>query len=251
MKIEVASMSHIGRVRHRNEDALGHYEPPEEDVREVKGSMFLVADGMGGHRGGEIASKLAVDTIVSSFYASKDNDTLPALQQAFGDANRVIIEKSHEDVSLFGMGTTCTAMVIKKDNAYFAHVGDSRAYVLRNGELEQLTDDHSLVGEMVRSGILTDEDARNHPRRNVITRSLGSHEDIPADTPASPMPLAAGDVFLLCSDGLTSLADAGELEAILSSNPPREACDALVDLANEKGGKDNITVQVVRIAGDG
>jgi protein phosphatase len=213
--------------------------------------MFVVADGMGGHRGGEIASKLAVDTILSSFYASKDDDTLPSLQQAFSDANKVIIEKSHEDVSLFGMGTTCTAMVIKKDTAYFAHVGDSRAYVLRDGELEQLTEDHSLVGEMVRSGILSEEDARHHPRRNVITRSLGTHEETPADTPASPMRLAAGDVFLLCSDGLTSLVDPGEIKAILASNPPRKTCDELVDLANEKGGKDNITVQVIRIHADG
>jgi len=251
MKLEVASLSHIGQVRQRNEDALGHFEPVENAVREDKGSMFIVADGMGGHRGGEIASKLAVDTIVSSFYASKGNDTLPSLQQAFSDANKVIIEKSHEDVSLFGMGTTCTAMVIKKDKACFAHVGDSRAYVLRDGELQQLTEDHSLVGEMVRSGILSDEDARHHPRRNVITRSLGTHEEIPADTPASPLRLAAGDVFLLCSDGLTSLVDPGEIEAILASNPPRRACDELVDLANEKGGKDNITVQVIRIHADG
>ncbi len=251
MKLEVASLSHIGRVRQRNEDALGHFEPPEKAVREGKGSMFVVADGMGGHRGGEIASKLAVDTILSSFYASKDDDTLPSLQQAFSDANKVIIEKSHEDVSLFGMGTTCTAMVIKKDTAYFAHVGDSRAYVLRDGELEQLTEDHSLVGEMVRSGILSEEDARHHPRRNVITRSLGTHEETPADTPASPMRLAAGDVFLLCSDGLTSLVDPGEIKAILASNPPRKTCDELVDLANEKGGKDNITVQVIRIHADG
>ncbi len=251
MKLEVASLSHIGQVRQRNEDALGHFEPVEKAVRECKGSMFVVADGMGGHRGGEIASKLAVDTILSSFYASKDDDTLPSLQQAFSDANKVIIEKSHEDVSLFGMGTTCTAMVIKKDTAYFAHVGDSRAYVLRDGELEQLTEDHSLVGEMVRSGILSDEDARHHPRRNVITRSLGTHEETPADTPASPMRLAAGDVFLLCSDGLTSLVDPGEIKAILASNPPRRTCDELVDLANEKGGKDNITVQVIRIHADG
>ena len=251
MKLEVASLSHIGQVRQRNEDALGHFEPAEKAVREDKGSMFIVADGMGGHRGGEIASKLAVDTILSSFYASKENDTLPSLQQAFSDANKVIIEKSHEDVSLFGMGTTCTAMVIKKDEAYFAHVGDSRAYVVRDGELEQLTEDHSLVGEMVRSGILSEEDARHHPRRNVITRSLGTHEETPADTPASPMRLAAGDVFLLCSDGLTSLVDPGEIEAILASNPPRRTCDELVDLANEKGGKDNITVQVIRIHADG
>lgn len=247
MKLEVASLSHIGQLRQRNEDALGHFEPAEEEPRVTKGSIFIVADGMGGHRGGEIASKLAVDTIISSFYESNEGDTLSALQQAFKDANRVIIDKSQDDVSLFGMGTTCTAMVIKDDEAYFAHVGDSRAYVLRDGELKQLTEDHSLVGEMVRSGILSDEDAQHHPRRNVITRSLGTHGDTIVDTPSSPLKLTAEDVFLLCSDGLTSLVNTDELEAILKENPAREACDALIDLANEKGGKDNITVQIIRV----
>ncbi len=247
MKIEVASLSHIGQVRQRNEDALGHFEPTEENVRNEKGMLFIVADGMGGHRGGEIASKLAVDTIVSSFYASNDKNLIDAFREAFSDANRVIIEKSHEDVALFGMGTTCTAMVIRPNEAYFAHVGDSRAYLLRGGKLTQVTEDHSLVGEMVRSGIISDEDAKVHPRRNVITRSLGTHEDLVTDTPSSPFPLIDGDVFLLCSDGLTSLVDTDELESVLGSNSPREASDKLVDLANEKGGKDNITVQVIKI----
>jgi serine/threonine protein phosphatase PrpC len=251
MKIEVASLSHIGQVRQRNEDALGHVHPEDKTTLNEKGSLFIVADGMGGHRGGEIASKLAVDSIISKFYTSKEKDTVRALREAFEEANNVIIEKSHEDVTLFGMGTTCTAMVIKDTSAYLAHVGDSRAYLLRGGVLEQLTEDHSLVGEMVRSGILTDEDARNHPRRNVITRSLGTHENTLADIPAAPFKLTDGDVFLLCSDGLTSLVGQDEVRDTLASNPPRETCDALVSLANERGGKDNITVQVIRVTEGG
>lgn len=247
MKIEVASLSHIGQVRQRNEDALGHFEPTDENVRNDKGMLFIVADGMGGHRGGEIASKLAVDTVIASFYESDEKNLIDTFRKAFSAANRVIIERSHEDVALFGMGTTCTAMAIRPNEAYFAHVGDSRAYVLRGGELKQVTEDHSLVGEMVRSGIISDEDAKVHPRRNVITRSLGTHEDLITDTPDSPFPLIDGDVFLLCSDGLTSLVDEEDLEAVVASNSPREACDKLVDLANEMGGKDNVTVLVIKI----
>ena len=247
MRLEVVSLSHIGQVRQRNEDALGYCEPSEPQIRDRKGSIFIVADGMGGHRGGEIASQLAVDTILDAYYAAKENDPAKALDLAFKEANGVIIEKSRNDVSLYGMGTTCTALVVRKGEGYFAHVGDSRAYLFREGELKQLTEDHSLVGEMVRSGILTDEDARTHPRRNVITRSIGTHEELFVDLSTVPLQLAEGDVFLLCSDGLTSLVGESELKAVLESNPPRKACEALIDLANEHGGKDNVTVQIVRV----
>jgi len=247
MRLEVASLSHIGQVRQRNEDALGYCEPSEPQIRDRKGSIFIVADGMGGHRGGEIASQLAVDTILDAYYAVKESDPAKALDFAFKEANGVIIEKSRNDVSLYGMGTTCTALVVRKGEGYFAHVGDSRAYLFREGELKQLTEDHSLVGEMVRSGILTDEDARTHPRRNVITRSIGTHEELFVDLSTVPLQLAVGDVFVLCSDGLTSLVGETELKVVLESNPPRKACEALIDLANEHGGKDNVTVQIVRV----
>lgn len=247
MRLEVASLSHIGQVRQRNEDALGYFEPKEPQIRDRKGSIFIVADGMGGHRGGEIASQLAVDTILDAYYATKESDPAKALDLAFKEANGVIIEKSRNDVSLYGMGTTCTALVVRKGEGYFAHVGDSRAYLFREGELKQLTEDHSLVGEMVRSGILTDEDARTHPRRNVITRSIGTHEELSVDLSTVPLQLAVGDVFVLCSDGLTSLVGETELKVVLESNPPRKACEALIDLANEHGGKDNVTVQIVTV----
>jgi protein phosphatase len=126
-------------------------------------------------------------------------------------------------------------------------VGDSRAYVLRNGDLFQLTEDHSLVGEMVRSGILSTEDAQSHPKRNVITRSLGTHQDLAPDFPSTPYTVADGDVFLLCSDGLTSMVPDEDVRRIVDSYEPADACQALVDLANANGGKDNISVQVVKI----
>jgi protein phosphatase len=248
MRLEVAALSHIGLLRQRNEDSLGFSEPEEARVREAKGTVFLVADGMGGHRGGEIASQLAADSIVTKYYGSTETDPALALDEAFREANRLIIEKSRSDVSLYGMGTTCTVLVVRGDCAYIAHVGDSRAYLLREGELERLTEDHSLVGEMVRSGIISDEDARFHPRRNVITRSIGTDDELSVDITREPLGLAEGDVFLLCSDGLTSLVAESELKAVLGSNPPREAANRLVDLANENGGKDNITVQVVKVS---
>ena len=248
MKIESSSLSHIGQVRQKNEDATGFSKPSGRKEREEKGTIFVVADGMGGHRGGEIASKLAVDTIIATYYTSTSGDPCEALGAAFKKANKIILEKAVGDAELFGMGTTCTTMVVIDSNAYFAHVGDSRAYLLRSGKLEQITEDHSLVGEMVRSGILSNEDAQHHPKRNVITRSLGTHEELETDFPSSPFKMLAGDVYLLCSDGLTSLVPDEEVAEILASGSTKDMCAALVDLANDKGGKDNITVQVMKVA---
>ena len=139
-------------------------------------------------------------------------------------------------------------MAVREGNAYFAHVGDSRAYVLREGEMIQITQDHSLVGEMVRSGILSDEDARVHPKRNVITRSLGIQKTVMLDTPFTPFELNVGDIFLLCSDGLTSMIDDPEIEKILGAAEPEAVCRNLVDAANHNGGRDNVTVVVVKIS---
>ena len=251
MKLDSFELTDDGKVRQNNEDAVGKCEPNGKKEQAEKGSLFVVADGMGGHRGGEIASKLAVEAVISSYYASNQGDTIESLRESFIKANDIIHQKSIDDVELFGMGTTCTTMVLKQGNAFFAHVGDSRAYVLRNNKLVQLTEDHSLVGEMVRSGIISNEDAQNHPKRNVITRSLGTQEELATDFPSSPYKLATGDVFLLCSDGLTTMVIDQELEDILKSNTPQQACKALVDLANRKGGKDNVTVQIVKIEDTG
>lgn len=247
MELEVASLSDTGRIRPNNEDAFGHFEPGDDEERRLKGWLFLVADGMGGHRGGEIASQLAVDAIRSSYYSDDAADRAAALKAAVEHANRVILNESATDETLLGMGTTCTAMAVHNQRAYFVHVGDSRAYVLREGELVQITQDHSLVGEMVRSGILSDEDARNHPKRNVITRSLGIHETIALDTPLSPFELKEDDIFVLCSDGLTSLVSDETIRGVLRGNAPDAACRLLVDAANNRGGKDNITVVIVKV----
>jgi protein phosphatase len=247
MKLVTASLTDVGRVRPNNEDAFGKFEPANEDEQRASGWLFLVADGMGGHQGGETASELAVNTVMRSYIADRNDDRAASLESAVQEANRVILQASSTDPSLMGMGTTCTAMAVRDGFAYFVHVGDSRAYVSRQGEMIQLTQDHSLVGEMVRSGILSDEDARVHPKRNVITRSLGIQETVEVDTPFSPFKLERGDVFLICSDGLTSLVPDEEISAVLDENSPQDACRRLVDKANQNGGRDNVTVLVIKV----
>lgn len=245
MKLEYATQSDTGRVRENNEDSFGAFVPDDDGALRSRGALFVVADGMGGHRGGEIASRIAVRTIGQAHAASDGADPLDTLVGAFSDANAAIFNEASADATLMGMGTTCTALLLRGGQAHLAHVGDSRAYLWRGGVLRQITQDHSLVGEMVRSGIITDEDARTHPKRNVITRSLGVQDSIETDTPDSPLSVEAGDAFMLCSDGLTAYAHEDDIEKGLEGNDPVEACRTLVDLANARGGRDNITVVVV------
>ncbi|MDH4036829.1 MAG: Stp1/IreP family PP2C-type Ser/Thr phosphatase [Candidatus Krumholzibacteria bacterium] len=245
LTLEFASLSDRGKVRLNNEDACGHIVPATPAELAERGAVFVVADGMGGHRGGEIASRIAVRTILAFYAADGEQNRSQALAFAFREANKTIIEESVADSALFGMGTTCTALALHDGQAYFAHVGDSRGYMLRAGVIQQITNDHSIVGEMVRSGIITDEDARHHPKRNVITRSLGAQEDTAADVPTSPLAIQRGDVFMLCSDGLTTYLSDQDIATILSENEPDEACRKMVAMANAAGGRDNITVQVV------
>jgi protein phosphatase len=244
-RLEFASLSDRGRVRANNEDACGHIVPEDPAELAEKGAVFVVADGMGGHRGGEIASRIAVRTILAFYTAHNDGDRSEALARAFREANQTIIAESVADSALFGMGTTCTALAFRDSLVYYAHVGDSRAYILRNGQLAQITHDHSIVGEMVRSGIISDEDARHHPKRNVITKSLGAQEDTVADIPATPMQVEPGDTFMICTDGLTTYLSDEDIGDVLATSTPEEACKSLVKTANERGGRDNITVQVV------
>lgn len=247
MNITHASLSDKGRIRENNEDSHGHVVPEDEAKLHDRGALFVVADGMGGHRGGEIASRLAVDTISSSYYESEGDSPVKVLVAAFEKANTSILDEAAADATLFGMGTTCTAVVVRQARAYVAHVGDSRAYLYRGGEISQITQDHSLVAEMVRSGIITEEDARTHPKRHVITRSMGVQESVEADTLEGALPVEAGDTFLLCSDGLTSYADDTDLGNALEGATPEKACRTLVDLANARGGRDNITVIVFTV----
>ena len=230
MRVRAGVSTDIGRVREGNEDSYLSDQP-----------LFAVADGMGGHRGGEVASRLALETLESRF-----REGGLGLAQQIRDANAAVFERSQADRAVQGMGTTLTAVVLRDMDAAIAHVGDSRAYLLRAGDLRQVTDDHTLVNRMVKSGEISQAEAEVHPHRSVLTRSLGTGSDVVVDE--FDIALTDGDRLLLCSDGLTGMVTEEQIVAILSAAPdPQDAADRLVRAANRAGGVDNITVVVLDI----
>lgn len=235
--VEAAVLTHTGRQRTTNQDAVG---------QRINGNyaVFVVADGMGGHRTGELASKMAVKNIVEVVREEEPSPSL--LLDAFEEANDAIYMAGQRPESR-GMGTTATALALNLPYAIIAHVGDSRAYLLRDGQLSQLTQDHSWVAERMRQGLLTPNEARNHRWRNVITNALGSFPEARVDLIG--LKVQPGDRFLLCSDGLSGVLEDSVLQEILESLPPAEAVEHLIKLANEWGGPDNITAVVVAILG--
>lgn len=244
--IQYASISDIGFRRRNNQDRCAVHVCPDEETFRQRGHLFLVADGMGGHAVGELASKIAVDTLPHTFYKLKQVETPAALQQAIEAANQTIYDRSSHNRDFERMGTTCTALVLSPAGAIIGHVGDSRAYRVREGRIDQLTFDHSLQWELLRQGNLTAEEIFMHQPRNVITRSLGPEPKVCVDL-EGPFPVLPGDTYLLCSDGLTGHVQDSEIGAILTELPPAEACRLLVNLANLRGGSDNITVVVARV----
>jgi len=233
--VQEAARTDTGLQRHANEDSYLARAP-----------VFVVADGMGGAQAGEVASKIAADAFDASLEGEAPEQELAERAR---EANRRIFQRSREDASRAGMGTTLTAAVLAGEEVSIAHVGDSRAYLFRDGELRQLTRDHSLVEELRRQGRLTSEEAEEHPQRSIITRALGPEPDVDPDVHSHQA--RPGDVFLLCSDGLTSMVRDGELREILaSSNTLREAVDGLVAEANRAGGRDNITVVCFEVGGE-
>jgi PPM family protein phosphatase len=239
-----------GCVRANNEDCGRYVSPSDADVLAAKGVLAVVADGMGGHASGEVASHLAVE-VISRVYYEAEGDAHAALGKAIEQANREIFRAASEKESLKGMGTTCVALAVKGRQAYCAHVGDSRLYVVRDGQIYQLTEDHSAVMEMVKLGIISREDARHHPDKNVILRAVGTQAEVAVETWREPADVRAGDQFLLCSDGLSDLVAADEIRDMLKAADPHAASAALIALAKERGGHDNITVAVVRVGAAG
>jgi serine/threonine protein phosphatase PrpC len=212
--------------------------------------VFAVADGLGGHQGGEVASAAAVAPLAAldGRELATPTEAAEALAAAVQEANSAILERAAGDPSLWGMGTTMTAAAVTADgHLQLAHVGDSRAYLLRDGALEQLTTDHTIVAELVRRGRLTPELAAIHPERSILTRAVGLDPRIPVDTPDA-LDLRPGDQCLLCSDGLTEAVADPTIAELLSANADGDAaCRSLIDAANEAGGPDNITVVLVRV----
>ncbi len=230
-----AAATHAGRKRRRNEDAYVQRPP-----------LFAVADGMGGAQAGEVASRLAAAVVEDDASSGAPEERVVALIE---EANRRVFQRAYEDAAASGMGTTMTIALVDEDRVTIGHVGDSRAYRLRDSQLEQLTEDHSLVAELVRSGKLAPEEADSHPQRNVITRVLGSDPDVDVDVFTTEA--EAGDVFLLCSDGLTTMVGEQRIVEIFAAHAGDldSAARALVNDANRGGGEDNITVVCFEMGG--
>jgi serine/threonine protein phosphatase PrpC len=245
LRLDVAQLTDVGRKREHNEDNMAYVIPKDLQVMSTKGALFIVADGMGGHAAGEVASEIAVDTVSNAYYQDDGDEVALSLLQAIRRANAAIHQRAAENMLRNGMGTTCVAAVLRGSMAYIANVGDSRAYLVRNGQVKQISQDHSWVYEQVRAGLLTEDQARTHAQRNVITRSLGTQVEVEVDVFQEQ--LQEGDTLVLCSDGLSGLISDEELRRIVDQFVPQESVYHLVERANENGGPDNITAIVVRV----
>jgi protein phosphatase len=244
--LDHAALSDVGMRRANNQDAVAVALAGSQELWQQRGHLFMVADGMGAHAAGELASRLAADCVPLSYQKLADLPIPDALSRAVQEANDLIHRRGQASDDFRGMGTTSTALLLVPDGAIVAHVGDSRAYRLRNGWFDQLTFDHSLIWEMKAAGQSVLE--QFYVPKNIITRSLGPNPTAQVDM-EGPFPLELGDTFLLCSDGLTGQVKDKELGQILACLPPKKAARLLVDLANLRGGPDNITVVVVRVTG--
>lgn len=243
--VHVIQKTDVGRVRSENQDYAILSTIEDEALDSEKGRLMVVADGMGGHRGGATASRLAGTTIKNEYFHSQHEDISTALKGALEKANSRIFNEAQANPELRGMGTTCSALVIKGDQAYFAHVGDSRIYLVRGDAISQITDDHSLVASMVREGLLTPKEAEVHPRRNVLQRSMGVADQVEVDVKSS-MPVQPGDTYILCSDGLHGLVREDEMREVCRM-PVDDAAQEFIKRALERGAPDNVTVILARI----
>jgi serine/threonine protein kinase/serine/threonine protein phosphatase PrpC len=247
--VVISVVSDIGCVRDSNEDAIGYARPVDLGERERAGVLLVVADGMGGHSAGEVASRLAVETVIGN-YATDNGDPQAALVRAVRLANKAIHEAAKSDPNRAGMGTTCTAVLIKQGWAFCAHVGDSRLYLVRDGAALQMTEDHSAVFDLVKRGVIDREVARAHPDRNVIVRALGSRPEVEVATWPQPLFVKHHDRFLVSSDGLHDLVTDEELTEVVLGTSPENGCRELVALARSRGGHDNISVGILAVGDD-
>jgi serine/threonine protein phosphatase PrpC len=246
LELHVGFESDVGPVREVNQDFADYRVPDDEEERRQKGAVFLVADGMGGHRAGEVASQEAVEWVKEEYYTDLALDVGASLVRAYEKANAFLYDMAQADPSKLDMGTTLVAAVVQgtPPQVTIANVGDSRAYLLRGKELTQITSDHSLVEGLVQTGHLTPSEAATHPQRSVITRAMGIDPSVEVDL--FEVEIAAGDRLLLCTDGLTNELSDKQIARIARAHPPAEAAAQLVDRANAAGGRDNVSVLVVQ-----
>ena len=240
---EILSATDTGLMCETNEDYLGIAQTPNEIV-------CVVCDGMGGHNGGEVASRIAVDSIVNYFENQKDVDAKFALKNAFDFANQQIINEAKQDLNLRGMGTTACVLLIRENCVWIAHIGDSRIYLFeaRKKRLHRLTSDHSLVQALINQGIITEKEGVTHPKKNQILKALGIKENIEADISEKPIMPSKNDIFLLCTDGLCNEVPDKTITKIFAKNATlQEKSDLLMQAAKMAGGRDNITFELVKI----
>lgn len=247
VRLTFAAKTDLGLVRENNEDKFDFLEPEEPTLLAARGRFYAVADGMGGHAAGQIASEIGLKTVVKRYFTNTADDPDTALVAAIQFANGLVRDTAAAVPGRSGMGTTLTCAVIREGELTVAQVGDSRLYLLRDGVPRQVTEDHSWVAEQVRKGALDAETASRSPFRNVITRSLGAEPDVKVDLFHEA--LQPGDLLLLCSDGLTGQVPDGQIAAIAACNAPSVACMELIDAACASGGRDNITVAIIRVDG--
>ena len=245
--IEVSSQSDIGCLRTNNEDSFGYWEPEDDEAFASKGRLAIVADGMGGYEGGQEASRLAVDTVVGRYRDFIGDDPQLALIEGLQAAHDEIRRYGSEHPALRGMGTTCTAAAIVKNALYYVHVGDTRLYLIRDGQITQVTRDHSYVGRLVEAGMISREEAERHPQRNILTAALGTNPELIMDSPGHPDPLRTADVLVICSDGLWGQVHDQEILAAVENQSAEKAGRDLIELARERGGPDNITLSILRL----
>lgn len=246
--IEAASLTDIGLLRENNEDSLLYWEPDSDTDFRRKGRLAVVADGMGGYEGGQEASRLAVETVRHIYDRDFNGDPQHTLLTAFQNAHDSIQRYAVDHPDLHGMGTTCTALSIIDHRLWFAHIGDSRLYLVRPDSIVRLTRDHSYVGRLVENGIVRSEDAESHPQRHILTAALGSGRELTPQSPEAPINLSDGDTLILCTDGLWSVVAEQDIARVARSHAPADTCVTLVRMALERGGPDNVTVIVLRVS---
>jgi len=243
--IEVGVLSHVGMVRTENQDHYAFYEPETDEDLMGKGRVLVVCDGMGGHNGGTVASRTTVESMLETFRGSATRNLKRLLSTAIDTANACVRDKGMEDPSLRNMGTTCVAVAVRGEQVQVAHIGDSRAYRISGGEIEQITRDHTYLNDLIEIGLLTPEKAKNHPERNIITRCVGMGDVVQVDF--NVRSAQGGDAFLLCSDGLYNHVEDDEILECATAHEAQVAAQELVDLANSRGGDDNITVGILKV----
>ena len=245
--ITVGSASHIGQKKEQNQDYFA-YNIPEDGSIPEKGILLALADGMGGHAGGAVASKMAIEIVMKEYYEDKSKNIPESLKNVFLKANKEVVAKGNSDRSLQGMGTTLVAVVLKKNKMYYNNVGDSRGYIIDSAGISQFSEDHSVVANLVKAGYITEEEAPTYPGGNIITKAIGIEPELKINAEKKEKKISDGMYILLCCDGLyREVSNEEILKTIEEYIDPNIICKKLIEKANEHGGEDNITLLLAKI----